>query len=804
MNDFDSSRLTTVTADDSSAGAVAGSTANQEWAELLAFFVQGDAKSPPPGRTVADQLTAALLYPYRDHSNLRYRFPICVSDGEKGSLFAQSLTALFNGLIASTCGQDEGGERRKRDVLKLEAVIRRIAESGTCRLSEVWERAQQQLISDLSLQGEKQQRLIANLDAARAALVVDGLLLGCDEKTPVQLARAAMASTWMSQVGDFAEELAELVHRLESRLQAEFARSAGALSAQHLQASVATGREDELDFDVLSSLLVTSERAPEMPLRRQERMRRALGVLKKLQPLFDTRVPFEGEPPVLLDTMTESCDDALSLHQGLSQTMVGFFAALRIARLELAEAYLERLYDPFFARFCADDLEDEERRLCPPTLLVLGATSISAADQRKVIDLLNSGMPIKVLALIPDVCNAHFGDDDLPGCGWIAQLPQMVMTLNRAYVLQTTNANVEHLLEGLASGLRYAGPALFSIYAGSGLTNPGLSPYLVAASALESRAIPALAYDPSAGETWAERFSLDGNPDLDEDWAADEYAGSRLPFTIADFLAGDSRCAQYFRRISDDLSNDSLIPVGDFLSLAAHAQRGKLPFLVMIDQHGEAHRVVPSRVIVRAAQHARRNWHSLQELAGINNSHVARQVSAEVLRLAAEKDALVAKIASEFEQRIDANVAGLTEAIVRRIAAGLLDQAQGPMVLTPSPSAVSAVGAPAVAPVSAPAAAVPAEAPASDDDEDELVVSDDPYIDTALCTSCNECTNMNGLLFAYDGNKQAFIKDPTGGPFADLVRAAELCPVGIIHPGKPKNPSEPGLDALVERAKKFN
>jgi hypothetical protein len=36
-----------------------------------------------------------------------------------------------------------------------------------------------------------------------------------------------------------------------------------------------------------------------------------------------------------------------------------------------------------------------------------------------------------------------------------------------------------------------------------------------------------------------------------------------------------------------------------------------------------------------------------------------------------------------------------------------------------------------------------------------------------------------------------------------MVEAAEACQVAIIHPGKPKNPDEPGLDELLERAKPF-
>ena len=89
-------------------------------------------------------------------------------------------------------------------------------------------------------------------------------------------------------------------------------------------------------------------------------------------------------------------------------------------------------------------------------------------------------------------------------------------------------------------------------------------------------------------------------------------------------------------------------------------------------------------------------------------------------------------------------------------------------------------------------------------EEEEKLVFDDPYIDTPLCTSCNECTNLNGMLFGYNENKQAFVKDPNAGTFKDLVVAAEKCPVHIIHPGKPKNQSEPNLDELIKRAAPFN
>ena len=58
-------------------------------------------------------------------------------------------------------------------------------------------------------------------------------------------------------------------------------------------------------------------------------------------------------------------------------------------------------------------------------------------------------------------------------------------------------------------------------------------------------------------------------------------------------------------------------------------------------------------------------------------------------------------------------------------------------------------------------------------------------------------------MFVYDANKQAVIKDLAAGTYKQMVEAAENCQVSIIHPGKPRNPAEPGLDELLKRAEPF-
>jgi pyruvate-ferredoxin/flavodoxin oxidoreductase len=100
--------------------------------------------------------------------------------------------------------------------------------------------------------------------------------------------------------------------------------------------------------------------------------------------------------------------------------------------------------------------------------------------------------------------------------------------------------------------------------------------------------------------------------------------------------------------------------------------------------------------------------------------------------------------------------------------------------------------APAAAPTGAPAA--PAAA------GDYLA----PWLDTEYCTACDECININGKIFAYNENKKAYIVDPNGGPYKDLVKAAERCTARVIHPGLPRDRSEKDVEKLIARAEKYN
>ena len=81
---------------------------------------------------------------------------------------------------------------------------------------------------------------------------------------------------------------------------------------------------------------------------------------------------------------------------------------------------------------------------------------------------------------------------------------------------------------------------------------------------------------------------------------------------------------------------------------------------------------------------------------------------------------------------------------------------------------------------------------------------DEAWIDSPMCTTCYECTNLNGLMFKYNGDKQAEIADRAAGTFADLVRSAEACPARCIHPGKAPAGDATVTDDLIARAAEFN
>jgi len=77
------------------------------------------------------------------------------------------------------------------------------------------------------------------------------------------------------------------------------------------------------------------------------------------------------------------------------------------------------------------------------------------------------------------------------------------------------------------------------------------------------------------------------------------------------------------------------------------------------------------------------------------------------------------------------------------------------------------------------------------------------WIETPECTACDECIGINPKIFAYNDDKLAIVLNPQAGSYKDIVRAAEKCTAGCLHPGTPWNMSEKDVDKLIKRAEKY-
>jgi pyruvate-ferredoxin/flavodoxin oxidoreductase len=226
--------------------------------------------------------------------------------------------------------------------------------------------------------------------------------------------------------------------------------------------------------------------------------------------------------------------------------------------------------------------------------------------------------------------------------------------------------------------------------------------------------------------------------------------------------------------------------------------------------------------IVRLGEERLEVWIRLKQLAGDDVPQTVKD--AVEYELEGEFDKKAAALKQEYEAKLTELRAHYPRVVARKLAEGLvragdglktvaelLEQAQSVPGLEGIPGDIlggngGGGAAPAVVPTDGGAVVVTAEAAvavAEAEEEDEGLAME-PYIDSARCTTCDECTNINKKMFAYNDKKQAYVKDPRAGTFKQLVQAAEKCTVRIIHPGTPLNPKEKDLDKWVKRAEPFN
>jgi hypothetical protein len=716
-------------------------------------------------------LRPALLARYRDLTRLRYDFPLVLVDSGPAAGELRSLTAVVDGVLREVAPRGIEGERLRKHVLHLEREIRALAAGGERgRLSELWSNA----AAKLALPDDPSAQAVLGHVAEK--LKVDGEVAECDTALPERVVVHLWQAAQERKAQAFLATAGRLRVRLGDILRSAFIRSEAGQRPESLRSAFGGAHRDAFDFAVMSRLVGRNAPKDELPPARRRRIEWALGVLGA-QRFFPPAAADEGTGrAATFEFRFANCADAAQAFRARLPELAEVVKAAAIAELEADGRYDEAEHSPFFDRFDHSALSPDDMALFPDYLVCIEAGSNEAPENAGLMEMLSAGLPVRVLVEADDLL-----EQASPGAQHFAfgvrssRLANTATSLGGVFVVQSPTSNLYALRDRLAKALQHRGAVLISVYAGAGAASGTLPAYLAAAAAMESRAFPAFSYDPYAGDNQAARFSLEDNPQPEADWPVHrlEYSDENLqriveesPFTIADFVLCDVRYATHFARVTRERWNARMLPADEWLAREPKRVDDAVPYVLAVDPDDVLQRVIVDARLIQTVARARTFWHRLQEQGGIHNSHAAILLAREQAKWEQAK-------AREFDQL--------------KAAAGAA-QAEAPAAN--AEAATTLPGAGTAAPASAESAA-----PARDPDE--------AWIETARCPSCNECQLINDRMFKYNENKQAYIADINAGTYRQLVEAAEACQVAIIHPGKPRNPNEPGLGELMRRAEAF-
>ncbi|MBK5963864.1 pyruvate ferredoxin oxidoreductase [Thiocystis minor] len=641
----------------------------------------------------------------------------------------------------------------------------------------------------------------------------DGSCMGCGEKTAIHLFTATVTALMQPRVKRHLAEIDDLINRLETHVRLKLAASMDLSNSAAIARAVETHKDGDLTLTDLSAELRDKRAQPVDPdwlkwvtglldklrhLKAQynsSQPRTAMGIVNSTgcTSVWGATFPYNPYPfPWTNNLFQDAPSMALGLFEGHMRKMGEGFKAIRQARLELEGKFNPADPQSNLTYYGWKNFSDEEWRLCPPVVAVGGDGAMYDIGFQNLSRALMSGHPVKILVLDTQSYSNTGGQSCTSG--FIGQVADMApygkqwkgkteirkemgligMAHRTSYVLTSSASHLTHLLEGYIDGLNARRPALFTVYTscqpehgiGDDMSNKH------ARMAVESRAYPLFTYNPDLGASFEECCSIEGNPNIDQDWIiwtlnyTDEKgnpAAMEVPFTFADFAMIEGRFRKHFRKAPPETWNDSMIPLAEFLELDADGRDGLFPYIWGVDGKNRLMRVLVAQELVTSCEERRDFWTQLRGICGELN-----KVDVEQVRNAAK---------AEMAQKLTLSLLAMAGGDAGALGAWTGGNGSG------------GNGA--------------AHAGANGSGNGAANGWEAVWIETPECTACDECVNINPKIFKYNSDKKVEVLDPKAGPFKDIVKAAEKCTAGCIHPGTPFNPSEAGVDKLIKRAEKY-
>jgi ferredoxin len=800
----------------------------QESADLinvLRRFHYGEPKAVESTALPKASILPALLNPYRDASAIRYQYPLYLSPpGSEGDL-ARPVTEHFAAAVQEFALGPDDAKILRDNLPWIERYVRqKLTGPDPVDAPALFAEAAAAMQEHLGLETSSREKLEEDLKRLGEAVVEGSRFLAYGPDVALHLMLHAIRDRHESHRAAFHDEVAKRQHVLQDLLAVEASKSGEAIDPDAMKSSAGDGSRF-LDAGALSGMLENRRHGSvDMSAERRERIEQALAVLQSWQNntslvRFVGKIDnpyFAAQPEVDVVASDDPCTEAgISFTQEAGQ-FARLFVAMRIAALEAKDAYDPAIHDSWFASFDWQAFSDEEMQLVTRIVALESADHLAGPGLPAFSKLLGSRLPVHVLSWVRAYDNpaAQKGED--PFAAYRFELANFGVGHRQVVVAQTSAARHEDLLAGFNCALDSSRTSLHLVNRGtqSRVKQPLLDAWFVASAALESRAHPFLLVNPDAGDHAAQRVSFDGNPQPDSDWPIEklEYRDPdgdttemELAFTFADYALLIPALHGHFRTVPAGYESEDFVTVDEYLTADDATVDRLVPFVWGIDDQGMLTRLVVSRALVFACRDRLNYWHTLQELAGVQNFYVEeaieRIIEEQQAALEAEREQLRKEHEEELENvRSEAAGEAMGQLVDVLMGADLSSMAAGATQMATMPAAAPARPE---APAGEEAEEAVAEAAPEEEAEEELSF-DEPWLDTASCTTCDDCMGINKMMFAYNDDKQAYLRDVKAGPYADLVAAAEICPAKCIHPGKPLDPNEPGLDELIARAAPFN
>jgi pyruvate-ferredoxin/flavodoxin oxidoreductase len=446
---------------------------------------------------------------------------------------------------------------------------------------------------------------------------------------------------------------------------------------------------------------------------------------------------------------------AKGIFEGIAAQTVGDVRDLRLARLELADAYRPELHDAEFRNLEWNRFTPAELNLMPTVMTIGGDGATYDIGFGALSRILVTDTPLKVLVLNTGAYSntggqastasyvgqdsdlARFGDAHAGKHESRKELGLIASFHPDVFVCSSSTALQGHFLKNVMQFLTYTdSPAVLDVYtpcaAEHGIGDDASARH--SRLAVESRMNPVFVHDPRRGDKMEDWFSLEGNPDLDKTWTNTslEYIDDEgklkllnMALTPAHFALRENRFKKHFRKLGADDAN--AVPVEDFIKLSELAREGHTAFIWSTDENKRLLKLTVSAVIIELVEERRKYWQILQHLAG---QHVAAKD--------ATHQASIEAIRAEYLQSVkarEANIDQIARAMSELAASSKAPLGNGRVIPIMSAGAPAAAGAPATA-------AASSAAPAGGESLVTYAIEDQ-----SKCTDCKTCYQDMPELF---------------------------------------------------------